>query len=134
MQIQAISASRRQKPAFSAGTGPASLLFAALILALASGPATAQASARQDGSAPAARQDDSAPSGIFTDQVSVRVINVDVMVTDSTVSRCRSRTSTPRPVRPPDDPQGDRRSSDVETRPSERWKRSAQAARGGIMW
>ncbi len=38
--------------------------------------------ARQDDSALPARQDASAPSGIFTEEVSVRVINVDVIVTD----------------------------------------------------
>ncbi len=85
------------------------LLFAVLLLAFAAGPALAQASetqdvgapparqdvgapperqdvgappARQDVGAPPARQDASAPSGTFTEEVSVRVINVDVIVTD----------------------------------------------------
>ncbi len=81
----------RALPIFLATTLLATTLLATILLAtLPAGPAGAQASTRQDDSAPPARQDDSAPpprqdsapSGIFTEEVNVRVINVDVIVTD----------------------------------------------------
>ncbi len=53
-----------------------------LLAAFPAGPAGAQASTGQDDGAPPARQDDGAPTGIFTEEVNVRVINVDVIVTD----------------------------------------------------
>ncbi len=90
MKTQTISTSALNVRAAGGPTGPTARSAAFAVLAtLLTLFAGAQASAQQDASAPPARQDApparqdaAAPSGIFTEHVTVRVLNVDVIVTD----------------------------------------------------